>query len=142
MKSASYAYDTYGYYSNDKTSIIPTMDKYLFGLIGSKTLDYYMHSISSTKQGWHFEYKPIYISKLPIRTINFNDPADMTRHDQMVRLVDQMLELNKKLAESKMPQTTEMLRRQIEKTDRQIEHLVYELYDLTEEEIKIVVSGI
>jgi type I restriction-modification system DNA methylase subunit len=63
-------------------------------------------------------------------------------HDQMVSLVDQMLELNKKLAESKMPQTTEMLRRQIESTDRQIDQLVYELYDLTEEEIKIMESGI
>ncbi|RQV97862.1 class I SAM-dependent DNA methyltransferase, partial [bacterium] len=140
VKSASYSYDTDGFYSNDKTTIIPTTDKYLLGLVGSKTLDYYMHFISSTKQGGYFEYKPMYISKLPIRTINFNDPADVARHDQMVSIVDQMLELNKKLAESKMPQTTEMLSRQIESTDRQIDQLVYELYDLTEEEIRIVES--
>ena len=31
-----------------------------------------------------------------------------------------------------------MLQRQIEATDRQIDRLVYELYDLTEEEIAIV----
>ena len=61
---------------------------------------------------------------------------------QLVKLVEQMLDLNKKLAESKIPQTTEMLSRQIESTGRQIDHLVYELYDLTEEEIKIVESGI
>lgn len=140
VKSASYAYDTVGFYSNDKTTIIPTTDKYLLGLIGSKALDYYMHTISSTKQGGYFEYKPMYISKLPIRTINFDDPTDVTRHDQMVSLVDQMLNLNKRLAESKVPQTTEMLRRQIESTDRQIDQLVYRLYDLTEEEIKIVES--
>ena len=58
----------------------------------------------------------------------------------MVRLVGQMLELNKKLAESKVPQITAMLRRQIESTDRHIDQLVYKLYDLTEEEIKIVES--
>jgi type I restriction-modification system DNA methylase subunit/predicted type IV restriction endonuclease len=142
VKSASYAYDTDGFYSNDKTTIIPTTDKYLLGLVGSKTLDYYMHFISSTKQGGYFEYKPMYVSKLPIHTINFDDPADVTRHDQMLTLVDQILELHKKLAKSKMPQTTEMLRRQIESTDRQIDQLVYELYDLTEEEIRIVESGI
>ena len=66
--------------------------------------------------------------------------ADVARHDQMVSLVDQMLELNKKLAESKMPQATEMLKRQIDATDRQIDDLVYKLYDLTDEEIKIIES--
>ena len=138
VKSASYAYDTDGFYSNDKTTIIPTTDKYLLGLIGSKTLDYFIHSISSTKQGGYYEYKPMYISKLPIRTINFNDPGDVARHDQMVSLVNQMLDLNKKLVESKIPQTTEMLRRQIDMTDMRIDQLVYELYGLTDEEIKIV----
>ena len=34
-----------------------------------------------------------------------------------------------------------MLQRQIDTTDRQIDALVYELYGLTEEEIKIVEGG-
>ena len=63
------------------------------------------------------------------------------RSYQMVSLVDQMLALNKKLAESKTPQMTETLKRQIESTDRQIDRLVYELYDLTEDEINIVEGG-
>jgi len=33
------------------------------------------------------------------------------------------------------------LKRQIDSTDRQIDNLVYELYGLTEEEIKIVEGG-
>ena len=36
----------------------------------------------------------------------------------------------------------EMLQRQIDATDRQIDRLVYELYDLTEEEIRIVEEGV
>jgi len=51
-----------------------------------------------------------------------------------------MPELKQRLDESKVPQTTEMFRRQIESTDRQIDQLIYRLYDLTEEEIKIVES--
>ena len=84
------------------------------------------------------EIKVVYVKRLPIRTINFDDPVDVARHDRMVSLVDQMLGLNKKLAESNMPQATEMIKRQIEATDRQIDTLVYELYDLTDDEIKIV----
>ncbi|MFQ5771681.1 MAG: hypothetical protein ACE5HX_14200 [bacterium] len=45
---------------------------------------------------------------------------------------------HKQLAEAKTPQAKTVLQRQIDTTDRQIDLLVYELYDLTEEEIKIV----
>jgi hypothetical protein len=118
--------------------ISPTDDleylKYLQGILSSKLINF-----------WSINYladdmNKSYLQQLPIRTINFDDPADVARHDQIVSLVDQMLNLNKRLAESKVPQTTEMLKRQIESTDRQIDQLVYRLYDLTEEEIKIVES--
>ncbi|MDO9528790.1 MAG: hypothetical protein Q7J27_06470, partial [Syntrophales bacterium] len=74
----------------------------------------------------------------PIRTINFSDPTDKARHDRIVELVKRMLDLNKQLAETKEPQTKTVLQRQIETTDRQIDRLVYELYELTEDEIRIV----
>ena len=66
------------------------------------------------------------------------DPTDKARHDQMVTLVERMLALHKQLAKAKTPQAKTVLQRQIEATDRQIDRLVFELYDLTEEEIKIV----
>jgi hypothetical protein len=49
-----------------------------------------------------------------------------------------MLDLNKQLAEAKVPQAKTVLQRQIETTDYQIDRLVYKLYGLTAEEIKIV----
>ncbi len=51
-----------------------------------------------------------------------------------------MLDLNKQLAEAKAPQTKTVLQRQIETINKQIDQLVYKLYDLTDEEIKIVES--
>ena len=39
-----------------------------------------------------------------------------------------------------MPQEQEMVKREIESTDERIDRLVYELYGLTEEEIRIVES--
>lgn len=38
------------------------------------------------------------------------------------------------------PQEQEMVRREIESTDKAIDRLVYELYGLSEEEIKIIES--
>ena len=59
-------------------------------------------------------------------------------HDNMVSLVENMLNLNKKLQKGKMPEEKVRLQRQIDSTDRQIDKLVYDLYSLTKEEIEIV----
>jgi hypothetical protein len=138
VRSASYAYDLLDIYSNDKTSIIPTDDLYLLGILCSKVADFVIHSISSTKHGGYFEYKPMYVSQIPIRTIDFSDPADVARHDSLVSLVDRMLVLHKQLQEARTPHDEIALQRQIEATDRQIDALVYELYGLTVDEKKIV----
>ena len=74
----------------------------------------------------------------PISSINPNDPADIARHDRMVTLVTQMLDLNKKLQDARLEQERTMLSRQIEAMDGAIDKLVYELYGLTAEEIAIV----
>ncbi len=49
-----------------------------------------------------------------------------------------MFSLLKKLSSAKTTHEKEVIQRQIDETDRQIDNLVYELYGLTEEEIKIV----
>jgi len=74
----------------------------------------------------------------PFHTINFADPSDVTRHDRMVALVTQMLDLNKRLQDARLEQEKTQLSRQIAATDGSIDKLVYELYGLTEEEIKVV----
>ena len=50
------------------------------------------------------------------------------RHDKMVSLVERMLSLHKQ--NPKTPQEQEMVKREIESTDREIVQLVYKLYEL------------
>ncbi|HSW64003.1 MAG TPA: TaqI-like C-terminal specificity domain-containing protein [Dissulfurispiraceae bacterium] len=142
VRNASYAFDREGFYSNDKTTIIPLDDLYLVGILNSKVPDFVMHSISSTKQGGYFEYKPMYVQQLPIRPIDFSNKADKALHDTMVKLVGTMLELNKQLPAARTPQEKTSLERRIAAKDRQIDQLVYELYGLTPEEIAIVESSV
>jgi predicted nucleic acid-binding Zn-ribbon protein len=61
-------------------------------------------------------------------------------HDKIVSLVDQMLSLNKQLPTAKTDHEKTALQRQFDAADHQIDQLVYELYGLTEEEIKIVTA--
>ncbi len=57
----------------------------------------------------------------------------------MVALVERMLDLHKQHPQT--PQAKAVHKRQIEATDREIDNLVYRLYDLTEDEIRIVEGG-
>ncbi|TSA16140.1 hypothetical protein D4R75_13850, partial [bacterium] len=94
--------------------------------------------VSTTFHGGYFAANKQFLDQLPIRTINFSDSSDKSRHDKMVQLVEQMLSLHKQLPAAKTEQEKTVIQRQIEATDKQIDQLVYELYELTEEEIKIV----
>jgi len=58
----------------------------------------------------------------------------------MVSLVGKMLALQKSPNSTTNPQEADRLAREVESTDRGIDSLVYELYGLSEEEIRIVES--
>ncbi len=76
--------------------------------------------------------------ELPIRTIDFTNQDEKAQHDKLVALVDDMLELQKKYHEARMERDKELYERQIKIVDVKIDGLVYNLYGLTEEEIKVV----
>jgi type I restriction-modification system DNA methylase subunit len=112
---------------------------YLLGLINSRLISWYFLRRSNVAQRDDFPKIVLKETRsLPICPINFSDPADKTRHDRMVALVEEMLELDKKRATAKTEHDQTALKRQIEMTDKQIDELVYDLYGLTEEERKIV----
>ena len=112
--------------------------EYVLGLLNSKLLEWLVKQTATQMRGGYFSFESRFIRSLPIRPIDFTDPADATRHDQMVALVQRMLDLHKQLAASTLPHSKELLQRQIDATDRQIDRLVYALYGLSDEEIRIV----
>lgn len=122
--------------------VMPTSDgtdlKYLLGILNSPLLTYFLKETGTALRGGYFRMKTAYLNPFPIRTINFSDPADKKRHDDMVVLVERMLDLHKRLPAVKTSQEKTVLQRQIDGTDKQIDKLVYELYALTGEEIAIV----
>ncbi len=91
-----------------------TLLSYLLGLLNSQLSTYFIKVIAfDLTKGAFTKVRTNQLARLPIRTINFSDPADKTRHDRMVELVERMLDLNKQLAEAREPQTKTVLQRQI-----------------------------
>jgi predicted type IV restriction endonuclease len=112
--------------------------RYVLGIMNSRLIDFAYTFMNPEKGEALAEVKKHHVEQLPIHTINFSDPADKAGHDRMVALVEQMLALHKELAAAKTPDAKTVLQHYIDATDKQIDRLVYELYGLTAEEIKII----
>ena len=114
----------------DKTCyFIASEDRYLLGLLNSRLLLFFFSNIAVQRQGGYFEYLTQYVEQLPIYLIDFDDPTDKARHNRMVALVEKMLDLHHNSASH---------RAEIKKTDYEIDRLVYDLYDLSEDEIVLI----
>jgi hypothetical protein len=136
--------DTAGvWFGRSVLAILPTDSirhnpAYFLGLLNSRYLAYLYRLISAETGRVFAQVKFAKLKQLPIRTIVLSDPADKSRHDRMVELVERMLSLHKQVEVARTPTDKTAIQRQIDATDRQIDQLVYELYGVTDEEIKIV----
>ena len=143
-KRLSLAYDNKKRFVINTACIIllkkPTIEsiKYILGILNSEMMEFYFQSMFTDYRDTFPIIKSGYLERLPIRPIDFSDPADESRHDKMVMLVERMLTLHKDLAAARTEHEQTALQRQIDASDRQINELVYELYELREEEIRIV----
>jgi len=112
--------------------------RYLTGLLNSKILDFCLKQISTNFRGGYFAANKQFIERLPIRTIDFNNPSEKSIHNKLVFLVDAMLELYKKKNSLPPSAEREKVEREIAVTDEKIDEIVYKLYGITEEEKKII----
>ena len=109
------------------------------------TLEYLLGLLNSALFQWRFKLTSTNnnvatneLKSLPFRVIDFTIQDERCDHDRMVELVETMLKLHKDLQVAKTNHEKSLIQRQIDATDKQIDQLVYELYGLSEEEIKIV----
>jgi type I restriction-modification system DNA methylase subunit len=109
---------------------------FILGIINSKLVTHYF----KTNLGGGLHASPSNVRRLPIRRIDFANPAEKAAHDEIVALVEEMLGLQKEraAAESALDDRRFTLQKRIEQVDAEIDRRVYTLYELTEEEIKVV----
>lgn len=71
----------------------------------------------------------------PIRTIDFSDPVQSALHENMVRLVADLMWQNRRLQQPWPATAVERYHRQFAETNGRIDQLIYRLYGLNETEI-------
>lgn len=117
----NYAIDK-GSFSNDKTSIcVPLNPEFVVGILNSAILWWAIRAIAATKQGGYYEFKPMYVSQLPI------PKATSVEQQAITEKVEQIL--SAKAADFNADVTT---------LEREIDELVADLYGLNADEKKLI----
>lgn len=135
-------YDDDDYYPQNSVFIISS-DVYnlkcLLALLNSRLFDF-IYGLGNPQSGKVFaEIKPSIIKSLPIKTIDSS--CANNKQLKIVALVDQMLETQKNAHSAKTESDKKHYQQKIDILDKQIDELVYALYELTEGEIKIIEGG-
>ncbi|ECR1536504.1 class I SAM-dependent DNA methyltransferase [Campylobacter coli] len=124
-KEACFVYDNSNFFTNQTCYFFTHCDyKYLLAILNSRLIVYYMQYISSHLGQGAFRWIRQYIEKLPIPKINSKNEK---LADELINLVDEILKAKE---QDKNANTQEL--------ENKINSLVYKLYNLTEEEIKII----
>ena len=106
---------------------------YLSGLLNSSLLDWFFRAVTTNFNSGYFAANKQYLVQLPIH-IDKRE-ADYLRVEQLSTALHSM---NVQLKAAKTGQDRKPLERQIKAAERQINQLVYKLYDLTPKEITLV----
>ncbi|MCG2812395.1 MAG: Eco57I restriction-modification methylase domain-containing protein, partial [Candidatus Aminicenantes bacterium] len=112
--------------------------EFVLGILNSKLLFWVLRQTSNIFRGGWITCTKQYFGELPIVRLNLSNPAEKALYDKLVGLVEKMLALTPKLRGATSESEKAALQNAVTTTDAEIDRLVYELYGLTEEEIKIV----
>ena len=120
-QSAQYSIADQNVYINAPANMITPGNKYLLAVLNSKLGDWYIRQFGVERNGGYFEYKPMFVEKLPVPEI----PDD--KQKEFIEIVDEIL-----AAKKNKENTLEM--------ENQIDQMVYKLYKLSDDEINYISS--
>lgn len=112
--------------------------KFILAILNSKLISWYVYIFifGLAIRTMHFD-NPV-TSRIPMPSVDLTKKSDKEVHDKLVKLVDNIIAINKKLVGENNPNTKEILERQVRALDGEIDRLVYGLYGLSEDEIRII----
>ena len=108
------------------------------GLLNSRYFEWLYQELAQEKGRAFAQVKLSKLKQLPIRAIDFANSVDKDHHDQIVAWVKIVTDLTKQKASADNEQTTKRLNSEVNAISERIDKLVYQLYELTGEEINLV----
>ena len=110
---------------------------FVLGVLNSKLTNFVF-----SRRHIDINIKGVYLTDLPLPALDFNDPADVKKHTRMTELVRSLLDAKARLARVRTDHEREVLEREVLGLDRQVDSLVYKLFDLEESQIFLVEGAV
>lgn len=107
--------------------------KFLLGIINSTTTKFYWRKNNSDEKKTFPKIKKEAILSIPIPKI-----VSDKQQKEISKFVEQLLQLNSEKSEAKLESKIEQLQNRIDYCEQKINEIVYQLYELSDEEIKII----
>ena len=125
---------------NDRNSMniiyIKFNPKFLLGLLNSRLMSFWFeHKFGKLSRGIFPQFKINELATFPIAC------STEEQQSKLISLVDQMLETQNRLQQAFSDEDKKLLEQRVTIIDKQIDNMVYKLYGLTEDEVKIVEGG-
>ena len=112
--------------------------KTLLGILNSKLIQFYLHSVAPLKQGGYYSYSSTFIDSIPLPSEVSNPNSEEIK--ELLASVESLLKNNKELITIKLESGKEQIIRKNQFLEEKINTLVYKLYKLSDEEIKLIES--
>ncbi|EJB45771.1 class I SAM-dependent DNA methyltransferase [Helicobacter pylori] len=122
-----FIYDNKGFLTNQTCYFIARDDKYLFAILNSKVMYFFMRQMASNLGEGAFRWIKQFIERLPIPQIT---EKNQELADKITDYAEQILQ-----SKAKDPKAN------TQELEKEIDALVYQLYHLTDEEIKTIENG-
>jgi len=129
--------DGEGHFGANTVYFLPTDDLALLGLLNSNLASFFFQQTCAALEGpgeAYLRFFGQYLEGFPVALASMSKPSRGSLTEQ----VGHQLATQKKIAAAKTAHERAVLERQVEANDQEINRLVYELYGLTDEEIRIV----
>jgi len=135
VEGGTFALNTiYNIYKTNETTNLT----FILGIINSKVINYYWQKTNYDEKKTFPKIKKEAILNIPIPDLDLTNQTDITLYEQLIKLVDTILDLNKRLQKANLQHEKDQLKRRIDFTDNEIDNTVYSLYKLTDNEIQII----
>ena len=119
----NFALDDNGTLSNDKTYIIPEPPLFLLGLLNSRAAHFALKQLCPAVQQGYMELRTIYVGQIPVPAL---DTENQERLESLIRGLIAV--------EGQGPQVAAW--------EQELNAIVYQLYDLTDEEIALIEESV
>ena len=118
-----------------------TSVNYILGLLNSRLLFWVLGKLSNVFRGGWITCTKQYFEQLPIKNIDSSNAKEFQNKNEIVKLVEQLLQLNEEKQQETLQSRTTQIQNRIDYCEQRINEIVYELYGLTKDEIALIENG-